>query len=244
MTKALYLDDSYLKECDATVESVAAKEVVLDQTVFYPRGGGQPADTGKLITPSGSEFRVLNVVKKEGKIMHELDREPKPETGDSELAPGSRVRCIIDWERRYALMRMHTAAHVLAAVMHRELGALISGNQLETDKTRFDFTLADFDRGKFDEAVKKANDELSRDVQLKTYALPREEAMKIPGVVKLAGALPPAISELRIVEICDVDVQADGGTHVRSLKEVGKIQILKLENKGKENRRIYFTLTS
>ncbi len=236
MTKALYLDDSYLRECDALVESVAGKEVVLNQTVFYPRGGGQPADTGKLVTVSGSEFRVLNVVKKEGKIMHELDREP------AGLVPGAGVHCVLDWDRRYALMRMHTAAHVLAAVMHRELGALISGNQLETDKTRFDFTLAGFDRGKFDEAVKKANDELSRDIQLRTYTLPREEAMKIPGVVKLAGALPPSIGELRIVEIGDIDVQADGGTHVRSLKEAGKIQILKLENKGKENRRIYFTL--
>ena len=235
MTRALYLDDSYLRECDASVESVMGKEVVLDQTIFYPRGGGQPSDTGKLAT-SGPEFRVLNVVKKEGKIIHELDRE-------SGLAAGDRVHCVLDWDRRYSLMRMHTAAHVLAAVMHRELGALISGNQLEPDKSRFDFTLADFDRGKFDEAVKKANESLSRDVLLRTYALPREEAMKMPGVVKLAGALPPSIAELRIVEIGDIDVQADGGTHVRSLAEVGKIQILKLENKGKENRRIYFTLT-
>ena len=240
MTKLLYLDDSYLRECDATVESVSGKEIILDQTVFYPRGGGQPADTGKLVAPPGSEFRVLNVVKKEGKTVHELDREPQA----AELAPGARVHCVIDWERRYALMRMHTAAHVLGAVMHRELNVLISGNQLETDKARFDFTLAEFDRNKFEEIVKKANDELSRDVPLRTYTLPREEAMKIPGVVKLAGALPPSINELRIVEIGDIDVQADGGTHVRSLKEAGKIQILKLENKGKENRRIYFTLSS
>lgn len=130
MTDALYLSDSYLRECDATVESAAGKEVVLDRTVFYPRGGGRPADTGKLLVP-GSEFRVLNVVKKEGKIVHELDREPKHETGNPELAQGARVRCVIDWDRRYALMRTHTAAHVLAAVMHRELGALISGNQLD-----------------------------------------------------------------------------------------------------------------
>jgi Ser-tRNA(Ala) deacylase AlaX len=244
MTKALYLDDSYLRECDATVESVNGREAVLDQTIFYPRGGGQPSDSGRLVTASGAEFRVLSVVKKEGKIVHELDREPGGETGNPGLAPGSRVHCTLDWERRYALMRMHTAAHVLGAVMHRELGVLISGNQLETDKARFDFTLAEFDRSKFEELVKKANDELSKDVVLKVYSLPREEALKIPGVVKLAGALPPSISELRIVEIGDIDVQADGGTHVRNLREAGKIQILKLENKGKENRRIYFTLTS
>ena len=139
-------------------------------------------------------------------------------------------------------MRMHTAAHVLGSMMFNELGAKITGNQLEVDKTRFDFNLEEFDRVKFDAAVAKANEALSRAVELKTYSLPREEAMKIPGVVKLAGALPPSISELRIVEIPGVDIQADGGTHVRNLSEAGRIEILKLENKGKENRRIYFTL--
>lgn len=242
MTEALYLSDSYLKECDATVLSVQGKEAVLDRTIFYPRGGGQPADTGRLVLAGGPEFRVVNVVKKEGKIVHELDREP--EAGGGKLEAGGRVRCVLDWERRYAHMRMHTAAHVLAAVMHRELGALISGNQIEAGRTRFDFTLPDFDRAKFDEAVRKANEALASGVELKTYSLPREEAMKIPGVVKLAAALPPSISELRIVDIGSIDVQADGGTHVRSLAEVGRIAIERLENKGRENRRIYFTLTS
>jgi len=235
MTKALYLDDSYLRECDATVESVNGKEVVLSQTIFYPRGGGQPSDTGRLTTASGSEFRVLSVVKKEGKIIHELDTQ-------AFFAAGETVKCLIDWERRYALMRMHTAAHVLSAVMHKELGVLITGNQLEMDKTRFDFNLPEFDRTKFDDIVKKTNEVLLQDIAIKIYSLPREEAMKIPGVVKLAGALPPSISELRIVEVPGVDLQADAGTHVKSLKEVGQIEILKFENKGKDNRRIYFTL--
>lgn len=237
MTLALYLEDSYLRACGATVVAVNGKEVILDRTVFYPRGGGQPCDTGKMVaTASGSEFRVVNVVKKDGETVHELE-------GDAHgLKAGDRVQCVLDWERRYAHMRMHTAAHVLAAVMHRELGALISGNQIEADRTRFDFTLAGFDRAKFDEAVKKANEALSRDAELKIYTLPREEAMKIPGVVKLAAALPPSIAQLRIVEIGDIDIQADGGTHVRSLREAGRIQVERLENKGKENRRIYFTL--
>jgi len=236
MTTLLCLEDSYLRECEATVTAVNGREIVLDRTVFYPRGGGQPSDAGKIVSASGQEFRVVNVMKKDGETVHELENEAHS------INAGDPVRCILDWERRYAHMRMHTAAHVLAAVMHRELGALISGNQIEADKTRFDFTLAEFDRAKFDDAVRKANDALSRDIQLKIYVLPREEAMKIPGVVKLAAALPPSIAQLRIVEIGDVDVQADGGTHVRNLKEVGKIQIERLENKGKENRRIYFTL--
>jgi Ser-tRNA(Ala) deacylase AlaX len=236
MTKLLYLDDSYLKECDAIILSVNGKEIVLDQTIFYPRGGGQPSDTGKIISGSGLETKVVEVLKKDGKIIHVLERETH------QLNPGDRVRCVLDWDRRYKLMRMHTAAHVLGSFMNRELGVLITGNQLETDKARFDFNLEDFDRSKFDSVVGKANEALSLDVELKVYSLPREEAMKIPGVVKLAGALPPAINELRIVEIPGFDIQADGGTHVKNLKEAGKIEILKLENKGKANRRIYFSL--
>ncbi len=233
MTDALYLKDSYLRECEAKVESITGKEIVLDRTTFYPRGGGQPGDMGKLI--SASEFRVLNTLKKDGNIIHELESE-------AGLAVGDSVRCVLDWDRRYKLMRMHTAAHVLGSMMFNELGAKITGNQLEVDKTRFDFNLEEFDRVKFDAAVAKANEALSKSVELSIYSLPREEAMKIPGVVKLAGALPPSISELRIVEIPGVDIQADGGTHVHNLSEVGRIEIMKLENKGKENRRIYFTL--
>ncbi len=236
MSDALYLADSYMSECDSIVESVSGREVVLDRTVFYPRGGGQPCDTGKLVTAAGKEFRVAAVSKKEGKIFHELEL-------PAELAAGDRVRCVIDWERRYRLMRMHTAAHVLGSEMHRLLGVLITGNQLEGDKARFDFNMADFDRAKFEEVVRKANLDLSTGAVLKVYSLPRDEAMRIPGVVKLAGALPPSISVLRIVEIPGIDVQADGGTHVRSLTEVGKIEIIKMENKGKDNRRIYFTLS-
>ncbi|MDD5171455.1 MAG: alanyl-tRNA editing protein AlaXM [Candidatus ainarchaeum sp.] len=244
MTIPLYLQDSYLRECEAAVQSVSGKEVMLDQTIFYPRGGGQPTDTGKIIVgasagdvvDSASEFRVVNVMKKEGKIIHELDR-------DADFASGAKVKCVLDWGRRYKLMRMHTAAHVLSAVMHRELNILITGNQLEEEKTRFDFAMENFDRTMFDTMVNKANEALATGVELKIYDLPREEAMKIPGVVKLAGALPPSITILRIVEIPGIDLQADGGTHVKSLKEVGKIGIMKLENKGKENRRIYFTLS-
>ena len=234
MTRPLFLEDSYLRECDARVVSASGKEIVLDQTVFYPRGGGQPSDTGSILC-GGRAFRVLDVRKRDGQIIHEL------ESGG--LGALEQVKCVIDWERRYRLMRMHTAAHVLAAVMHKELGALISGNQLEEDRSRFDFTMDGFDREKFESAVKKANEALGSGAELRVYSLPREAAMRIPGVVKLAGALPPSISVLRIVEIPGIDVQADGGTHVRSLREVGKISVIKMENKGKDNRRIYFTLS-
>lgn len=234
MAEALFMDDSYLAECEATVQSVRdGRRVLLDRTVFHPQGGGQPSDTG-VIRRGCEEFHVLAVRKGGGDISHEVAQEG--------LRAGDRVVCVLDWGRRHSLMRMHTAAHVLAAVIHRELGVLITGNQLDTDRTRFDFDMEQFDREKFEEAVSRANSVLSEDIGLKVYSLPRDEAMKIPGVVKLAAALPPSISVLRIVEIPGVDVQADGGTHVKSLREVGRIQILKLENKGKSNRRVYFTL--
>ena len=233
--EALYLIDSYLKECDATVESVKdGKFVVLDKTIFYPRSGGQPNDTGKLIRKGNEEFNVVFVGKFDGRVSHEVDKEG--------LGPGDRIKCVIDWERRYTLMRYHTAAHVIASIVNRSTGALITGNQLEVDKTRFDFSLENFDREQFNQLVKEANETLQKDIEIKTYSLPRAEAMKIPGIVKLAGALPPSIEVLRIVEIPGVDIQADGGTHVKNLKEVGQIEIVELVNKGKANRRVYFKL--
>ena len=234
MSLLLCLDDSYLKECDAVVQSVDGNDVVLDRTVFYPRGGGQPSDRGKLVAEDGKEIMVLNVLKKNGNIVHELE--------NHSLKSGDKVLCILDWKRRYKLMRMHTAAHVIAATMLRNASALITGNQLEEDKTRFDFSMENFDREKFENIIQKANQELSKDISLKVYTLPREEAMKLPGIVKLANALPPSLTHLRIVEIPGIDIQADGGTHVKNLHEVGKIEIIKLENKGKDNRRVYFTL--
>ncbi len=231
----LYLEDSYARECAATVLSASGREVALEPSLFFPRGGGQPCDTGTISAESG-EYRVLSVSRRDGAIVHELDRE-------AGFSAGERVRCTLDWGRRYRLMRMHTAAHVLAAIMHRELGVLITGNQLEEERARFDFSMEDFDRAGFENVVAKANEALRSGAALKVYSLPREEAMRIPGVVKLANALPPSITVLRIVEIPGIDIQADGGTHVRSLAEVGSISIIKLENKGKENRRIYFTLS-
>lgn len=235
MTRALYLDDSYLKECEAVVASVKdGKYVILDQTVFYPRGGGQPCDTGKIIR--GNEvYKVVYVGKFSGEISHEVDH--------AGLKQGERVHCVIDWDHRYRLMKSHTAAHLLASLLCNGTEALVTGNQLETDKIRFDFSLEQFNPDLLQEYVDKTNQLLSKDVPVKSYELPREEALKIPGVVKMAEAFPPDIPRLRIVELVNLDKQADGGTHVRNLNEVGRITLLKTENKGKNNRRIYFTLT-
>jgi len=234
LTRALYLEDSYLKECDATVVSVKnGKYVILDQTIFYPKGGGQPWDTGKMIR-NGEVFNVVYVGKFSGEISHEVDH--------AGLKPGDRVHCVLDWERRYRLMRSHTAAHVFASLICNETGALVTGNELGLDKIRFDFSLEGLNRELILKYVEKANELFKKDIPVRAYWLPREEALKIPGVIKMAKALPPNIPKLRIVEIVGVDKQADGGTHVKNLREVGQIEFLKAVNKGKKNKRVYFRI--
>lgn len=234
MTNALYLEDAYMKEFEANVESVKDnKYVVLDKTVFYPNAGGQPYDTGKFIKDN-EEFNVVFVAKFGDMISHEVD---KPG-----LQPGDKVKGIINWDRRYRLMRSHTAAHVLSAIFHKEINALITGNQLDLDKSRIDFDLENFDREKISDYVAKANELIEKDLPVRSYYISREDALKRPEIARLAKGLPPTINKIRIVAIGDFDEQADGGTHVKSLKEIGPLEVIKCENKGKSNRRVYFKL--
>ncbi|HIH43164.1 TPA: alanyl-tRNA editing protein [Candidatus Woesearchaeota archaeon] len=276
MKSALYLTDSYLQEFDAEVVSAADapsgkdenipkngnKSVVLNQTCFYPNSGGQLNDVGTLIRiRDGKIFNVVFAAKTHSenpndvKISHEMNDPNNPANNpgkDSDcLKVGDKVHGKIDWQRRNALQRYHTASHVLSTVINNETGALITGNQLETEKAKIDFSLKDFDREKMAEYVRKANEVIDKNLPVKIYFLPREEAMRIPGIVKLAAALPPAVDELRIVQIGEAgsgkdgtpfDVQADGGTHVKTLSEIGHLELIKLENKGAERRRIYFRL--
>lgn len=231
MTKLLYMDDSYLRECEAIIEEVDNCKVILNQTIFYPRGGGVLCDTGK-ITRGNEEFIVISVKKEEGKIVHYVNKEG--------LGKGDNISCSLDWDKRYLLMQYHTAAHVLAGTLNTDTGALITGNQIELDKTRFDFDLENFDRQILENQVKKVNSYFGTDVPVTVSYMQRDEALKLPGMVKLAGVLPPNVKELRIVKIGEIDTQADGGCHVKNLKEVPKIEIIGLKNKGKNNRRVYF----
>lgn len=235
MDGALYMHDSYLKEFEANIVSVKdGKYVVLDKTAFYPTGGGQPADTGALLC-NGEEYPVVFVGKFDGKVSHEIAKQG--------LKEGDKVVGKINWDRRYMLMRMHTAAHLLCSIFHNKSGALITGNQLETDKSRIDFALDNYDPERIKEYVALANTIIQKDLPVSVAFMPREEALKISGMVKLAGALPPDVKELRIVSIEGVDTQADGGTHVNSLKEIGSIEFLRAENRGKNNRRVYYRVT-
>lgn len=241
MTELLYQKDSYQKEFDAVVTKVTEMDgktfVVLDKTCFHPHGGGQATDTGKLVCNvdgNGVEYNVVFAKKFGDDVSHEVD---KPG-----LKQGYSIYGIIDWDRRYKLMRMHTAAHILSGVVHKETNALITGNQLNLDISRVDFSLENFDREKIDEYVNIANGIVEKDLPVEISFMKRAEAEQLPAISKLAAGLPPSVEILRIVSIKDFDTQADGGTHVNSTKEVGKLKVLKCENKGAKNRRIYFEL--
>jgi len=210
MTELLYMRDCYLREFDAIVVFIDGNNIELDRTAFYPTGGGQPNDTGRIIF-DGQEFFVKNVFKKNGKVFHEVDR-----VG---LEVGNKIHGIIDWERRYRLMRMHTAAHVISEIINRETGALITGNQLDVEKSRIDYNLENFNREKIKKCVDKANEIIQQGLPVKIYFMKREEVLKIPKITKLAKGLPENLEEIRIVEIEGFDIQADGGTHVSNLKE-------------------------
>ncbi len=236
-TRQLYLYDCYQKEFSARIMNLTGTHVVLDQTAFHPLTGGVAYDTG-YIEKGATKHRVLRVEIDRGtkEITHFLD--------DAEgLRVGDAVKGVLDWERRYRLMRLHTAAHLIAAIMYRDYSALITGGQVDCEQAKLDFNLPKTEREIFEDAVAKANIEVSRGIALKIYFLERSEALKVPGIVKLAERMPPQVKELRIVEIPGVDVQADGGPHVGNTREVGVVRLVKIENKGKNQRRLYFTVS-
>jgi len=230
VTRRLFWEDMYAKEFDAKVVSVSGARVVLDQTAFNPRGGGLVSDVGTL-----DGKRVLEVVKEGEEIIHVLEAQDA-------VAAGKQVHGVLDWERRYRIMKMHTAAHILSSIVNTETGALITGNQISPDESRVDFDLESFDRSKMSYYIDRVNEAVARALEVKTFFMKREEALANPGFVKLANAMPPSLEMLRIVEIGDVDTQADGGVHVKNTIEIGKVVGLKTENKGKNNRRLYFTV--
>jgi len=237
MTELLYMEDSYLKEFEAKVIKVTDDGIVLDKTAFYPQSGGQPTDTGKIIKDD-KELEVEKVKKVEGDIVHFL----KGDEWKSVIKEGDSIKGVINWDRRYLLMRMHTAAHVISTIFNKKAGALITGNQLDLDKSRIDFNLENFNREEILAYIGEANKLMADGQEVTISYLPREEALKDPELIKLASVLPPSVKELRIVKIGDIDRQCDGGTHVKNTSEVGEVEIINMENKGKNNRRVYYKL--
>ena len=234
MMETLYMQDPYIQEFEATVESVKDdKYIVLDKTAFYPNAGGQPFDTGVLIKDYEA-YPVIFVGKFGDVISHEI--------GKLGLKVGDKIKGKINWQRRYLFMRYHTAAHILSTVIHNETGGAITGNQIAEDKTRIDFDLEQFDREKLKGYEEKANHIIALNLPVTLRFLPRDEAMKIPSVVKLAKGLPESIKVIRIVDIQGFDQQACGGCHIKNTSEIKGIEIVKAENKGKNNRRVYYIL--
>lgn len=204
--------------------------MVLDRTAFNPRGGGLVSDTGTL-----NGVPVTAVLKEGEEIFHLLG-------GQAQFAPGDQVHGALDWERRYRIMKMHTSAHILSSVVNGETGALITGNQISPDESRVDFNLENFDKEKMGGYVERVNEIIGRGLEVRSFFLKREEALAKPGYVKLANAMPPTLEILRIVQIGDVDTQADGGVHVKNTHEIGRVVAVGTENKGKNNRRLHFTV--
>jgi misacylated tRNA(Ala) deacylase len=230
-THRLELDDQTLREWDATVLHAGPDGIVLDRSAFYPGGGGQPPDEGVLLW-GGVETNIVGARKGDDLYLVPADADPVP-------AAGTRVRGAIKDERRTALMRTHSGLHVLCGVVFRDYGSLVTGGNMEPGLARMDFDLPELPEG-FRDAVEAAcNAEISADRRIDVRVLPRAEAFQLPDIIRTATNLVPEdVTQVRIVDIVGLDQQADGGTHVASTSQIGKIEVVKIENKGRGFRRL------
>lgn len=229
MTELLYHKDSYLREFDAVVTKTFQNEnsISLDRTAFYPGGGGQPNDVGII-----NQTPVIKVKKVGDDILHVLE-------GDLPTV-GSEIQGVVDWVRRYKLMRTHTAMHILCGTVFRDFGALVTGGEMEPLKGRMDFEFERLEKELVSIIENSANLEIKAKREIRVQILPREEAFKIPDLIRTKiNLLPTGIQEVRTVEIVGLDLQADGGTHVRNTAEVGRIHVADYKSKGAINKRIY-----
>ncbi len=230
MTTLLYHTDSYLRRMDAIVTRLEGARVALDRTVFYAQGGGQPADHGTLQW-DGGQARVFDVRKVGEEVLHALEG-PLPPVGAA-------VHGVLDWERRYALMRAHTATHVLDGVIWRDYGALVTGSSMEPGNARQDFELEHMSANFAVEVEQRTNAELAADREVRARMLPRAEAFAIPDLIRTKiNLLPEGLQHVRVIEIVGLDMQADGGTHVARTGEVGTIRVVGHESKGRINKRL------
>lgn len=234
-TSRLELADATLREWSATVLDSTPEGVVLDRSAFYPGGGGQPPDAGVLLW-GGVQTRILGVRRGEDLLLVPHQDDPLPPVGTA-------VRGAVEDERRTALMRTHSALHLLAGVVFRDFGALVTGGNMEPLTARMDFDLPDVPADFRDRVAASCAAEIAADRRIEVKVLPRDEAFEIPDIIRTAtNLLPPDLIEVRIVEIVGLDTQADGGTHVASTRSIGGIEVVKVENKGKANRRLRIRL--
>jgi misacylated tRNA(Ala) deacylase len=234
--------DAYARSIVARVRGIEAGDpplFILDRTVFYPGGGGQPADRGTLLRAAdGRTWTVASARKVGGEIGHELE----PVDGDLP-SEGDEVRVDLDWARRHLLMRTHTALHALCGVVWRDYGAQVTGGNMDPGSGRMDFEFERMSGDLVDEIESKVNTELLAARDVRVNVLPREEAFAIPDLIRTkVNLLPPGIETVRTIEIVGLDLQADGGTHVANTREVGRIRVTGYESKGRINKRIRIAL--
>lgn len=236
MTERLYSTQQYLRSTAASVVDVDRDEqlVLLDRTVVYPGGGGQPPDTGELRLGSGASEDVLTVLdaRADGRgVWHRIEGALPP--------VGTPVEVAIDWERRHRLMRTHTAMHALCGLVWERFGSPVTGGNMEPGQGRLDFELPDWDPEDRNPLEAALNAALARALPVEIAFLPRSEADADPSLIRTkVSLLPPSLTEVRVVDIVGLDRQADGGTHVATTAEVGPVRISKVESKGKGFRRI------
>ncbi len=235
----LCYSDAYARSVEARIVAVDLEPgpaIALDTTVFYPGGGGQPADSGSIARRAdGSAWPVRSARKADGEIVHDLD----PGSVTTPPAVGDMVGVEIDWPRRYLLMRTHTALHVLCGVVWRDYGAQVTGGNMEPGGGRMDFEFERMSGELVGQIEAKVNDEIAAEREVRVKVLPRDEAFAIPDLIRTkVNLLPPGIAEVRTIEIVGLDLQADGGTHVANTREVGRVRITGYESKGRSNKRI------
>jgi misacylated tRNA(Ala) deacylase len=235
--------DAYARSLEAQVLEVAADDqplIVLDATPLYPGGGGQPADRGTILRAADGRTWVVRAAKRVGgELVHELEL---PDDGELPRA-GDRVTVDLEWARRYALMRTHTALHALCGVVWRDYSALVTGGNMEPGAGRMDFEFERMSGDLVDEIEAKVNAELRSARDVRVNVLPRDRAFAIPDLIRTKiNLLPPGIEQIRTIEIVGLDLQADGGTHVANTREVGGIKVTGYESKGRINKRIRLAL--
>jgi misacylated tRNA(Ala) deacylase len=229
--------DAYLVEAEGSVLSGGDGGLILDRTVFYARGGGQPGDVG-IIRWDGGEVEVIDTIRREGIPFHVVAE------GAALPEPGTVVHGSIDWERRYRTMRTHTALHALSGVVFRDFGAKVTGGNMEPGVARMDFELDGISVEFGQQVERKLNEELTRGYPTEVIYMARQEALKDPDLIRTkVNLIPEWVEEIRVVDIVGLDRQADGGTHVASTLEVGEVRVVKTESKGKANKRMRIELT-
>ena len=233
MSDNLAYTDAYARSVPARVLGTDGGAVLLDRTVFYPGGGGQPADSGWLRTDDGGAWRVTGARKTGDEVWHQL------EEGADLPAVGTEVTAELDWDRRHALMRTHSALHVLCGVIFRDWGASVTGGNMEPLAGRMDFEFETMAGELVAEIERRVNAEVVADREIRVNVLPRAEAFAIPDLIRTKiNLLPEGISEVRTIEIVGLDLQADGGTHVSHTAEIGRVRVTGYESKGRINKRI------